>query len=272
MSGASARGRDAVSRHRRVGLASWTFFGEVRPERVPVTWPTPLKGHLKQPDFDVEADFSVMIHASQVIVNLTVTKGEPSVDSLRNIALDCAHTITDLVGYTHGGYFDVEIISAVSRDTDEWRVFGIEIPSLANRKNLHRGPEIESDLFIAATTNVAAGLVLRDLQLAMRDVIGTGFYCYRASEAMMQSMKTAQVKTDKQAWEQLNHVLSLDRSASEWIKQHADFPRHGKPSSITEADRLKILDLTDEIVHRYLEYLRRDLGPLPVKEFPALRV
>lgn len=87
----------------------------------------------------------------------------------------------------------------------------------------------------------------------------------------MQSMKTETIKTDKQAWARLNEVLLLDRSASEKIKAHADHPRHGKPSSITDQERVAVFQLTDEIVYRFLEYLRRDLGPLSSREFEVLR-
>jgi hypothetical protein len=73
--------------------------------------------------------------------------------------------------------------------------------------------------------------------MAMRDAIGTGFHCYRAIEALMQSMKNDTTKTDKQAWVRLNEMLLLDRSAFEKIKAHADHPRHGKPSSITDPER-----------------------------------
>jgi hypothetical protein len=104
----------------------------------------------------------------------------------------------------------------------------------------------------------------------MDDPIGTGFYCYRAVEAMMQSMKTGEVKNDQRAWERLNEVLSLDRSASEKIKRHADMPRHGKPYSMTDSDRAGVFELTDEIIRSFLEYIRRGLGPLPVTEFPLL--
>src|SRR5579859_2398642 len=251
-------------------MTQWTFFGKVMPERFAVSWGTPIEGHLRQEAFGVEADFTTYIHAAQVIVTLMLTKGETNIDSLRNIALDCAHQLTDIVGYVSGCCFDVEIISAHCAGTGMKHVFGVQIPALLEQKNPHRRSEIDGDLFITVTGNVAAQMVLRDFQLAMRDPIGTGFYCYRAVEAMMQSMKDDAIKTDKQAWEQLNSVLQLERSASEKIKSHADFPRHGKPSSMTDQDRAEVFKLTDEIVYRYLEYLRRDVGPLPIKDFPVL--
>jgi hypothetical protein len=250
-------------------MASWTFFGRVRPERFPVTWGTPVSGHLSQADLGLEADFSTAIHVGQVIVTLTVTSGSADILSLRNLALDCAHELTDLVGYVSGCYFDVEIVSAVCRETSEWHVFGVQIPALVQRKNLHRGPAIDGDLARVVLENIPAQMVLRDFQHAMRDAIGTGFFCYRAIEAMMQFMKKEKITSDKQAWMELNNSLSLDRSVSAKIKSHADFPRHGKPSSMSDRDRGEVLQLTDEIIHRFLEYIRRGSGPLPRTNFPS---
>ncbi len=251
---------------------TWTFFGKVRPERFPVSWKDTLTGHLIQPDFGIEADFSTFIHVGQVIVTLTLTKGTTDIESLRNIAAECAHDLSDLVGYASGCFFDVEIISACCPETGAQHVFGVQIPALVQRDNPHRRAQIRGDLVIAVGENVSAKMVLRDFQLAMRDSIGTGFYCYRAIEAMMQSMKNDSIKTDKQAWETLNNALQLDRSASEKIKQHADFPRHGKPWSMTDQDRGEVFQITDEIVYRFLEYLRRNKGPLPSDAFSLFSV
>jgi hypothetical protein len=252
-------------------MTTWIFFGKVRPERFPVSWGEPIKGHLIQEAFNLEADFSTFIHVAQVTVILTLTKGSTDIDSLRNIALDCAHRLTDLVGYASGCSFDVEIISACCAETGAAYVFGVKIPALAERSNPHRGSgKIDGDLVVTVSENVSAQMVLRDFQLAMRDAIGTGFYCYRAIEAMMQSMKDDTIKTDKQAWEQLNSVLQVARSASEKIKSHADFARHGKPSGMSDQDRVDVFKLTDEIVYRFLEYLRRGSEPLSSAEFPIL--
>jgi hypothetical protein len=253
-------------------MTTWTFFGKVRPERFPVSWGNAIKTHLTQPDFGLEAESSTFIHAGQVIVTLSLTKGSTDIDSLRNVALDCALHLTDVAGYASGCVFDVEIISACCHDTGYHHVFGVQIPALVERENPHRRLQIDGDLLITISQSVSATMALRDFQSAMRNAVGTGFYCYRAVEAMMQSMKNEIIKTDKQGWEQLNSALRVDRSASEKIKKHADFPRHGKASSMSDQDRVEVFKLTDEIIYRYLEYLRRGLEPLSSQEFPLLDV
>ena len=129
--------------------------------------------------------------------------------------------------------------------------------------------EIEDDLLKAVSEEVAAHLVLADFREAIRSPAGTGFFCYRAVEAMMQSMKMSQDdKDDGPAWNQLRTRLQVDRSAIDAIKMHADYPRHGKPQSIGDADRIKVFRLTDEIVRQFLPYLRRGKMPLALPEFP----
>lgn len=252
-------------------MTKWTFFGKIHPERAHATLGEPISGEMQQPDFGFEYRFRVIISWAQIIVDLEIIKGEVDLLTLRNTARDCAGTLIDLMSYASGCYLQIEIISAVCRDNDGWQIFGVEIPALVTSNNPLRKRELDSDLIIAVAGNPHAALVLRDFHKAMDDPIGTGFFCYRAIEAMMQSIKTDQTKNDKQAWERLNQTLSLDRSVSEKIKAHADMPRHGKPYSMTDNDRSTVLLMTDEIIRRFLEYIRRDSGPLPVAEFPLLR-
>jgi hypothetical protein len=246
----------------------WTFFGRVLPERFSLSIGTPFAGEVAQPDFGTRAKFRTVLHASQLIVTLEVIEGELDVFSLRNLAAQCAEHYTDLIGYTYGGHFSVEIVSAVSGDN--WQIFGIQIPAIADRQNPHRKLSLDSDLVVAVGGSPHAANVLRDYQHAMRDPIGTGFHCYRAIEAMMQAMKSETVKDDKAAWAALNSALRLDSSAALFVKKYADYPRHGKPWSMSDADRVNVFGITDEIVYRYLELLRRGAQALPHDEFAVL--
>jgi hypothetical protein len=104
----------------------------------------------------------------------------------------------------------------------------------------------------------------------MRVPTDTGFFCYRAVEAMMQSMKANEDESDKTAWPKLREALRIDRSVIDFIKGHADCPRHGRPYDLTDAERGTILKVADDIIRRYLEYLKRGKVALPEAEFPML--
>jgi hypothetical protein len=201
---------------------AWTFFGKILPERFPLSVGIPFQAEIEQPDFARRAKISVVMHASQLIVTIDLIEGNADVLDLRNWADQCAQHYADLVGYSFGGHFDVDIISAVRGD--EWHVFGNQIPAIANRRSSHRKPSIDGDLLIAVGKNPHAANALRDFQLAMIDPIGTGFYCYRAIEAAMQALKNETVKDDKAAWNALNNALRLDKSAAMFVKTYADYP------------------------------------------------
>ena len=251
-------------------MSRWTFFGRVHPERIPLTWNTPLEGisHISVLNLDIK--FRIIIHASQIIVDIEFEGDNPDVDSLRNVAADLVRTLTDLVGYLQGLPFEVEIVSANVHGTNEWKIFGTEIPALATSR---RGQDhsIKVDLLSAVSTNAAAQMALADFRKAMRDPVGTGFYCYRAVEAMMQSMKANPKENDEAAWKNLRERLCVGRSVLNSIKQHADYPRHGRPSQITDFERATVFKLTDEVIRRFLTYLTHGKVGLSVQEFPLFR-
>src|SRR4051794_18926644 len=100
-------------------MSKWTFFGKVLPERVPITWATPLEGRAEA-TLGCGFKFRVAIHHSQIVVDLEVTESASDLATLRNYAGNLVRMITDLLGYQSGSFFDVEIISAVSQETNEW--------------------------------------------------------------------------------------------------------------------------------------------------------
>jgi hypothetical protein len=161
-------------------------------------------------------------------------------------------------------------LSAIRRDNDEWFVFGINIPCLSARR-AGNPSELSTDLLISVSKNIPAMMVLADFRKAIRDPIGTGFYCYRCLEAMMQSMKENDDEKDGTAWERLRERLRIDRSAIEAVKAHADFPRHGRPSQISDAQRSSVFELTDEMIRRFLGYLTAGKKALSAKDAEVLR-
>jgi hypothetical protein len=239
-------------------MATWTFFGKVLPERVPVTWDTPVHGRAKSSVLQGSHDFRVTIFNSQAIVDLIIDPIAPvDVFTLANIARNHIRTITDLVGYERACAFDVEIISAVCQETNDWQVFGIEIPALVQRRSKAARYAISSDLMKAVGKNVGAQMALADFREAIRSPVGTGFFCYRAIEAMSQAIWASDIVDDKKRWQKFRDTLQIDRSAIDVIQRHADFPRHGRPSTISSEQRADVFKFVDEMIKRYLEYLLR---------------
>lgn len=253
-------------------VSKWSFFGKVIPERVPVTLGMPLEGSATQPSLGFSFNFRIVIHNSQVIADVEIADGATDLTTLRNSVADHVRMITDIIGFERGYYLEVEIISAVSQETREWIVFGIEIPVLASRRRTREIDLLNVPLLNAVAKNIPAQQVLADFREAMKVPVGTGFFCYRAIEAMMQSIKVKPEEKDSPAWDRLRATLCIDRSVIDDIKQHADFPpRHGKPTAITDAERAKVFGLTAEIIERFLQYLIRGGKALPPQDFPVLK-
>lgn len=231
----------------------------------------PLEGQLHQPQTGLNAEFRLALHASQIVLDLKYDPLEIDIFSLRNVAADIARSIADHVGYANALYFNVEISSAVCQETNSWTVFGIDILVLAARR-IDSDRQIYTDLLIAAAGKPDWDMVMADFRRAMRDPIGTGFYCFRCIETMMQAMKATDTQKDRTGWEALRINLRVDRSAIDWIKSPADLPRHGRPSGISDADRAKVFELTDELIKRYQAFLLSGRNAISEADYPIFAI
>jgi hypothetical protein len=244
------------------------FFAKVLPERFTLT-ASEIRYRSTVPEFNLSYEAHLSIHVSQMVIQLTVDDSHPDLETLRNIVELDVRGFVDFYGFLHGVRFDVDMVSVVD-DTGNWRVFGIEIPIL--RANL-RGKE---DEILKKYLSVAVGrpeckIVMADFREAMRNPPNTGYHCYRAIEAMMQTMKELPTEKNDQTWEKFRNNLNVDRTCLDAIKRHADAPRHGKLHAMTDSDRAYCFERMQVIVLRFLEYLSRDGKPLPDSEFPLVQ-
>lgn len=87
---------------------------------------------------------------------------------------------------------------------------------------------------------------------------------------MMQSMKEKENEKDDEAWTKMRDRLRVKRAPIDVVKEHADLPRHGKLSMITDAERVRVFTITDEIVRRFLAYLKNGKQALPADAYKEL--
>lgn len=257
-------------------MSQWIFFGRVTPERVPLHISHPIRWASESIGLGIKMDLVFCVAHGHFICNVRIAPGDTDPDTIKNLVEIQIRSVVDLVGYLHAIRYDVEIIAAHHLDSGSQVVFGINIPILSDRRAT-AGPSaypsvgaLPLELLNTLGSEPASQVVLQEFREAMGFAVGTGFHCYRAIEAMMQSFKTDGVENESFAWSQLRQQLNLDRKAIEYVKAHADAARHGKVSSISDADRAKLFEITDEIVRRYLHYLSRGKQHLPVIEFPVL--
>ena len=250
-------------------MQRWVFFGRVLPERLPLRINPPIETSNVVEQLGISFDLSLGIADGQFVANVTLTNGSSDLLTLRNLVENNVRSIVDLIGYQEGMRFEVETISGVSLDSGERCIFGTKIPILAERRKARQSSELPANLLVAVSSEVSMQMVLSDFREAIRSPIGTGFFCYRAIEAMMQSMKNGN-ESDSTSWARLRNNLCVARVAIDYVKRHADLPRHGKVSVIADNERAKVFEITDEIIGRFIEYLMNEKHPLPGNKFPEL--
>ena len=251
-------------------MEAWIFQGRVLPERIPVRISQPIEGEATVPTFGLSYKWSYAIADSQIVADLTITKGNTDLNTLKNLLEDHIRSMLDLIGYQQGVSFDVEIVSAVNSIDKTKCVFGIAIPVLQQRRKDSQLNQLSTDTMIAIAKEPHAQIVLADFREAMRIPTGTGFFCYRAIEAMMQSMRNG--SEEKVAWPRLRERLRIDRGAIDYVKSHGDFPRHGRPSEISDSERAKVFEITDLAIERFLAYLEFAPAPLNEKKYPVIKI
>lgn len=243
----------------------WTFFGKVLPERVPISWGTPMEGEAEiDGAYSFKCKFRISLHLSQLVIDTTFTAEDLDIPTMRNFAAEEAQRLVGLVGYKVGGMFDVEIISATKQDTDEWVVFGNEWSCL---KRENKNEPLSSAVVKVLLEDHSCNLVLSDFQRALRE--DTGFYCYRAIEVMMQAQKSENLK-EAEAWQMLRINLNVDRSLIDRVKHFADPVRHGKSKGMSGQEREEIIMATDQIIGRFLDFVLGGRQKLDPKEYNLL--
>lgn len=188
-----------------------------------------------------------------------MTAGDIDVYTLRNVLASHLRALADYSGFLTGRHLDVEITSAAEVGSpDSWVIFGNTIPVL-----FKDGASLEKESLKLALTDSSFQLALADFRKAMPEGTETGFYCFRAIEAIMQTFKQGTEK-DADPWDRMRSILRVERPLIDFIKARADHRRHGKSGpSVTDRDRQKMFKVTSAILERYASLRANDLQALP---------
>lgn len=246
----------------------WTFFGRILPEKVPISWGTPISGMATINDeYSFTCWYTIALHLGQLVIDAKFEGNDLDIFTMRNFAQKEAEHLSALVGYKFGGMFDVEILSAARKNTSDWIVFGNEIGCLVNARPDRYSP-FEGEFLKAVMEDHHACRVLTDFQRSMRE--DTGFHCYRAVETMMQSVVFNSACKEPEAWKRMRKDLQIKRESIDRIKEFADPIRHGKPKAMSDAQRTEIFEITDKIIFRFLTYVASARIPLNETQFPVI--
>ena len=235
-------------------MQPYIFQGVVLPERAQLSLQFSLGfEHLTS---GIKATARVSILLNQVVVWIE-TDHNWNVFDLRNVVSNIVQSHLQMIGYLKGFAYDFELTRVLNQEPATDYVFGIEIPCLAER-----GKDVdlsEALVKLRETTTGRNGIYLNrcfgDLVSAMKHADDTGFYCYRAIEALRHHcaavhLLTAESKTIQ--WQKFREIACCDEQTLREIKAAADPLRHGDVIGSTSTDRERLFTITWNIVDRYL--------------------
>ena len=235
-------------------MTTYLFEGIVHPERAQIS-------------LQCSFDFTHLTSGTTALARLSVrlnqiavwieTETKWDVYDLKNVVRAMVAHELEVVGFILGYSYEVEIKRVLNPEIDVDFVFGIDIPCLTER---NKGVDlIERLAEIRSKTTGDDGVFLHrcfaDLAQAMKNADDTGFYCYRAVEALRQhciaKFKLDRGKKDLQ-WAKLREVSGCTEEALRELKAAADPTRHGEVVPITSDQRKRIFLITWNVVDGYL--------------------
>ena len=248
-------------------MATLIFSGKILPERAQVNISDPIILEIPGDKFRPNFKTQLNIYMNQVIASVEVGSKEINIADIKSELERVVRSFIDLIGYLHGHSYDVEITSVWSSQDGSVRVFGIDLPVIDGSKEdrASRFPDLIP--LMCKTPNVQQ--VLANLRESMRIPSDTGFFCYRAIENVMQGFRE-ESENKKKAWEHMRESLNLSREWLEFVKGHADGPRHGFYEGMSWDDRQESMKRAWKILDRYFEYLKTG-KPLSENDFPLLK-
>ena len=235
-------------------MEPYLFQGIVLPERASISFQ--LEFEFSQVSSQITARAKLSILLNQIMV-WVYSDHNWDIHDLRNIVIELVRTQLDVAGYIYGHAYECQITRVVNQSRGVDYVFGIDVPCLANRYEASkRDAAIDS---LRRKTGGDNGFYIRrclaDLSSAMKYAADTGFYCYRAIEALRLHCAAINGLSDKdkgKQWERFRSVSGNDEQSLRGLEAAAKPTRHGDAVDISGTERARLLTLTWDIVDKYL--------------------
>lgn len=199
---------------------------------------------------------TVSIICNKVMVWLE-TPIEWEVLDIRNLVKYSLLNELAVVGFLHGYTYELDVSRICNRERGIDAVFGIEVSCIALRnQNLDK---TSLHIIIREKSVGEAGVFLhrcfQDLSMAMKSPEDTGFYCYRALEALRQHcIVKFSLPADKKGdqWRKLREIAKCDEVTTREIEAAAAHTRHGGVTPITDIELQNLLLNTWNVVEEYV--------------------
>ncbi len=231
------------------------FIGQVRPQAG--NW------YFDEPIVAARDDEKIQIIIQESVFNVRIdTQGPANVDDewLERVWLRCLAIVRaalDTLGFHQGASLEVERLTAMIDDR-----MAVFFKSSQPRFRLGDSDRVEGEVvapfFTEAVNNPAFRHALADVRLAQSLDDDAAFNCYRAIEGLRQSfvLPGESVKSDKaKSWGRLRSALSVTEEQIGAIADAAQARRHGGDDTSEIATRLEHVQLTRELIVRFVNQL-----------------
>jgi hypothetical protein len=235
-------------------MEPYIFYGKILPERAQITLGFGLNfTHLVSSNIGI-ANVSIVLNQLAVTVQ---TKIEWNIFDLRNVVNNIVQSHLAMIGYLNGYAYDLEITRVLNSELKIDYVFGIDIPAISKpREGVDLASELEKLRMKSQGENgIFLNRCFKDLVSAMKDADDTGFYCYRAVEALRHHcavVHNISEKDKKAQWEKFRSVSNTNEEKIRKLEGSAKSVRHGGVSGVTSHDRADLFKTTWDIVGAYI--------------------
>lgn len=236
-------------------MEPYLFQGRVLPERAPITLQFQAEISLVASGARLKIEVSIVLN--QLMAWAFTDQVWDILDLKNNVASVIQHHLA-MVSFLRGMAYDFEVSRVSNRNRNVDYVFGIDIPCLAE---VRAQRNIQADMrTLAAKSSGIHGVFLErcftDLVLSMRHADDTGFYCYRAIEALRNhcaAVHGVQSGNRSAEWAKFREVSGQAEDTIRLVAEAAKPLRHGNVRDITNQERGNLFQTTWAIVEAYLD-------------------
>jgi hypothetical protein len=253
------------------------FTGRIFPHAIQLSVKDHPQINWKDVENDLDMTFTIGIDGNAVTVDCEVNKFDPAlhITPLFMRAFDLARATVDLVGFCTGYGFTV-VFETFTSPTGVTTPFGAYDPSLsalctAFKMGVFSAALEENDFHKVLTivsTDWRIFRALRDLIEAITLPHESAVNCARAIEGLRNII--ASNPSRRQAWREMRDTLNISEDYLKLITDVSIAPRHGDHTHVPGAKTKEITRRSWIIMNRFLEYKKRNEGPLPSADFPVL--
>jgi hypothetical protein len=228
------------------------------------------------PEQNLSVDFTVSVKESKLEVRCDATRFDPQehLSMLAMHAYDLSRAAVDSFSFFHGIGLTVflEIFVDPSGMATPLTPRSEEVLNLCTAFNLdpsHRGPDDYDAMIRLVVKDRHVLLALNDLVVSISQFNLASINCARAMEALRTAM-TPEGANRAEGWPIMHRNLNVTKNYLSFISDVSRGPRHGDKRSPLEGQQAEILKRSWTVMNRFLEFRKRDNGPLPESEFQLL--